>query len=118
MFILHLLGTLCLLAIFKTVDAAPLGLKESFGLESIQDFCRGEGRLDDLKDLAADVYKKQTGRFYVVSKNRAILHHFAAIFPAYFSLLNLLQALQKLCKMRYCPVKWGYWSSQTIRIPH
>ena len=116
MFILHLLGTLCLLAIFKTVDAAPLGLKESFGLQSIQDFCRGEGRLDDLKDLATDVYKKQTGRFYVVSKNRAILHHFAAIFPAYFSLLNLLHL--KLWKMGVLACKMGYWSSHTIRIPH
>ena len=69
MFISRLFATFCLLALFELpqTDTAPLGIQESFGLQSVQDFCRNEGRLDDLKDLAADVYRKETGRFYVVS---------------------------------------------------
>ena len=54
----------------QQVEPAPIVepyKKESFGLQSVQDFCKGEGRLDDLKDLAADVYRRQTGRFYVVN---------------------------------------------------
>ena len=71
MFISRLLATFCLLAMLSGLpqaDSAPLGIqKEAFGLQSVEDFCRGEGRLDDLKDLAADVYRTKTGRFYVVS---------------------------------------------------
>ena len=60
---------LMLLSPMSEAEAAPLDLrrKESFGLSSIDDFCRNEGRLDDLKDLAADVYRVETARFYVVS---------------------------------------------------
>ena len=66
-----LLAISCLMALsgqLPDVFAAPIGLfqKESFGLESVDDFCRGDGRLDDYKDLAKDVYQRKTGRFYVV----------------------------------------------------
>ena len=67
MFISRLFAALCLLALLGLPQANTAPLQESFGLQSVQDFCRGEGRLDDLKDLAADVYRKETGRFYVVS---------------------------------------------------
>ena len=72
MFISTMLATFCLVALsggMPNIDAAPIGIqKETFGLQSVDDFCREEGRLDDLKDLAKDVYRKQTGRFYVVNK--------------------------------------------------
>ena len=60
---------LALLSPMSDTEAAPLDLRnqESFGLKSIDDFCCNEGRLDDLKDLAADVYRIETARFYVVS---------------------------------------------------
>ena len=41
---------------FQTVAA------ESYGAASIKPFCEGRGRLDDLKDLASDIYVRQTGR--------------------------------------------------------
>ena len=71
MFIARLVAfwLLLMVAQLKEAEAAPIiaNYKELFGLESIQDFCSGRGRLDDLKDLAADIYRRQTGRFYVVS---------------------------------------------------
>ena len=41
---------------FQTVAA------QSYGAASSQPFCEGRGRLDDLKDLASDLYVRQTGR--------------------------------------------------------
>lgn len=41
---------------FATVTA------EAYGAASIQPFCEGRGRLDDLKDIASDIYVRQTGR--------------------------------------------------------
>ena len=57
------------ISVLNEVTTAPIttGYKESFGLQSVEDFCRGDSRLDDFKDLAADIYRRKTGRFYVVS---------------------------------------------------
>ena len=107
MLISHLLAIIWLLALFFELpqcNAAPLALKkESFGLQSVQEFCRGEGRLDDLKDLAADVYRKETGRFYVVSiKNRTQTGHFLYHFyPLEIYYILPKQTPKKLYKMRY-----------------
>ena len=62
-----LLTIICLAAL-PDIFAAPIvgTQKESFGLQSIDDFCQGVGRLDDFKDLAKDLYRQKTGRFYVV----------------------------------------------------
>ena len=70
MFFAKMIAFWLMVTLLQEVKTAPINPgynKESFGLESVQDFCRGEGRLDSLKDLAADVYRRQTGRFYVVS---------------------------------------------------
>ena len=63
-----LLAIICLMAL-PDGFAAPIfdAQRESFGLQSVDDFCQGVGRLDDLKDLAKDIYRQKTGRFYVVS---------------------------------------------------
>ena len=74
MFIAKYVAFFCLVVTigqFKEVATAPIntGYKESFGLQSVEDFCKGDGRLDDFKDLAADIYRRKTGRFYIVSFN-------------------------------------------------
>ena len=90
MFISHfvVVWLLVMLGQLNKVATAPINpsYKESFGLESIQDFCRGEGRLDDLKDLAADVYRLKTGRFYVVS----IIYTTPSLFFIFFVSFNSL----------------------------
>ena len=106
MLISHLLAIIWLLALFFELpqcNAAPFGIKkESFGLQSVQEFCHGEGRLDDLKDLAADVYRKETGRYYVVSIKigfkRAI---FISFFPLEIYSNSDKTNSQKLYKMEY-----------------
>lgn len=39
------------------VEAADL-----YGLASIDEFCAGTGRLDELRNLVDDVYQRETGR--------------------------------------------------------
>ena len=113
------LWLLVMIGQLDNVATAPinLGYKESFGLDSVQDFCRGEGRLDDLKDLAADIYRRKTGRFYVVSIIYTTPKSLFNIFVSFGNLFSRFEfAIFGATTTKFC--KMGCWLVNTcVRAP-
>ena len=42
--------------------ATPAEAVDRYGAASISEFCRNTGRLDDVRDIVADLYTRQSGR--------------------------------------------------------